>query len=246
MSPLRDWIPGLPGKQRFQDRAEAGRELAQALSAYADRPEVRVLGLPRGGVPVAFEVARALRAPLDVFLVRKLGVPGHEELALGAIASGGVRVLNQDVVRSLRLGEATIDRIAAREEQELLRRSRAYRGDRPPLDVAHRTVIVVDDGLATGATMRAAVKAIEQMGPARIVVAVPVGAPETCAVLEQEADELVCPLRPAAFFAVGAWYEHFGQTTDEEVQTLLQRAEAGGATTPSPPRRPPPSRPSPG
>lgn len=247
MSPIRDWIPGLHGReQRFHDRAEAGRALAQALSAYADRPEVRVLGLPRGGVPVAFEVAQALHAPLDVFLVRKLGVPGHEELALGAIASGGVRVLNQDVVQSLRLGESTIDRIAAREEQELVRRNRAYRGDRPPLDVAARTVIVVDDGLATGATMRAAVKALQQMSPDRVVVAVPVGAPETCALVEQEADELVCPLRPAAFYAVGAWYEEFGQTTDEEVQTLLQRAETSASTPRPPPHRPPPNRPSPG
>jgi putative phosphoribosyl transferase len=244
MSPIRDWIPGL--QQRFHDRADAGRQLAQALSAYAGQPDVHVLGLPRGGVPVAFEVAQALHAPLDVFLVRKLGVPGHEELAFGAIASGGVRVLNQDVVQSMRLGEATIDRIAAREEQELLRRSGAYRGERPPLDVADRAVIVVDDGLATGATMRAAVKALRQMGPARIVVAVPVGAPETCAMLDAEADELVCPLRPAAFYAVGAWYENFGQTSDEEVQTLLRRA-ATSASPPRPaPQRPPPSRPSPG
>lgn len=224
MSPALHWQDDLPG-QRFHDRADAGRKLARALGAYADRPAVLVLGLPRGGVPVAFAVAQALHAPLDVFLVRKLGVPWQPELALGAIAEGGVRVLNDEVVQSAQLGESTLDQIVARESEELTRRSGAYRGDRPPLDVADSTIIIiVDDGLATGATMRAAVKALRQMNPRRIVVAVPVGAPATCALIEREADELVCLLRPATFYAVGLWYENFAQTTDEEVRMLLQQA----------------------
>lgn len=241
MSPGRRWLGGQP-EQRFHDRVDAGRQLAQALSAYADQPAVLVLGLPRGGVPVAFEVAQALHAPLDVFLVRKLGVPWQPELALGAIASGGVRVLNDEVVQSAHVAESTIDQIAARESEELMRRSRAYRGSRPPLDVAGSTVIIVDDGLATGATMRAAVKALRQMNPRRIVVAVPVGAPETCALIEHEADELVCPLQPAAFYAVGLWYEDFAQTTDDEVRSLLQQTETPAASARS---APPPNRPSP-
>jgi predicted phosphoribosyltransferase len=209
---------------RFRDRFDAGRVLAEHLRRYANRPDVLVLALPRGGVPVGFEVARALNASLDVFLVRKLGVPGHEELAMGAIASGGVRVLNDEVVRVLRIPEEVIDEVAAEEQRELGRREREYRGDRPPPDVRGRVVTLVDDGLATGSTMRAAVAALRQRGPARIVVAVPVGAAETCAELQDEADEVVCAQAPEPFYAVGLWYEDFAQTTDEEVHDLLQRA----------------------
>jgi putative phosphoribosyl transferase len=208
----------------FTDRVEAGRFLASKLSEYADHPEVLVLALPRGGVPVAFEVARALRAPLDVFLVRKLGVPGHPELAMGAIASGGVRVLNEDVVGALGISRDVIEAVAAVEEQELERRERIYRGGRPPPDVRGRTVILVDDGLATGSTMRAAVAALRQHGPDRIVVAVPVGAPETCEEFRSEADDVVCARTPEPFYAVGLWYGDFSQTTDEEVHDLLDRA----------------------
>jgi predicted phosphoribosyltransferase len=208
----------------FADRREAGRFLASRLTEYADHPDVLVLALPRGGVPVAFEVARALHAPLDVFSVRKLGLPGYEELAMGAIASGGVRVLNEDVVRALRIPENFIDAVAATEQRELERRERLYRGDRPPSDVRGRTVILVDDGLATGSTMRAAVVALRQRGAARIVVAVPVGAPETCAEFEQEADDVICARTPEPFYAVGLWYGDFSQTTDEEVRDLLERA----------------------
>jgi len=208
----------------FRNRVEAGRQLAAKLMAYADRPDVLVLALPRGGVPVAYEVAHALDAPLDVFLVRKLGLPGQEELAMGAIATGGVRVLNEDVVRALDLPDEVIDEVTAREQQELKRRERMYRGDRPPPDVRGRTVILVDDGLATGSTMRAAVAALRQMQPACIIVAVPVGAPETCAELQDEADEVVCARAPEPFYAVGVWYGDFSQTTDEEVRDLLERA----------------------
>jgi predicted phosphoribosyltransferase len=208
----------------FRDRTEAGRQLAAKLAAYADRSDVLILALPRGGVPVAFEVAQALGAPLDVFLVRKLGVPGHEELAMGAIASGGVRVLNEDVVRMLRIPDDVIDAVAAEEQQELMRRERAYRGDRPPPQVRGKTVILIDDGLATGSTMRAAVAALRQQGPARIVVAAPVGAPETCAEFQEEADEVVCARTPEPFYAVGLWYGVFSQTTDEKVHELLGRA----------------------
>jgi putative phosphoribosyl transferase len=193
---------------------------------YADRPDVLVLALPRGGVPVAFEVARALHAPLDVFLVRKLGLPGHEELAMGAIASGGVRVLNDDVVRALHVPEDVVETVAAAEQQELERRERIYRGDRPAPDARGRTIILIDDGLATGSTMRAAVAALRQQGPARIVVAVPVGAPETCAEFQDEADEAICGQTPEPFYAVGLWYSDFSQTTDEEVHDLLERAAA--------------------
>jgi putative phosphoribosyl transferase len=210
----------------FQDRREAGRFLARKLTHYADRPEVLVLALPRGGVPVAFEVARALHAPLDIFLVRKLGLPGHEELAIGAIASAGVCVLNHDVVRALGITEDDIATVAAAEQQELERRERIYRGDRPTPDVRGRTIILIDDGLATGSTMRAAVAALRQQGPARIVVAVPVGAPETCAEFQDEADEAICARTPEPFYAVGLWYRDFSQTTDEEVHDLLQRAKA--------------------
>jgi len=214
--------------KRFRDRREAGRVLAAGLSAYANRPDVRVLALPRGGVPVGAEVASALGAPLDVFVVRKLGVPGHEEYALGAIATGGVRVLNEDVVRALRIPDRVIDALAAREQEELARRERVYRGHRPPLDVRGRTVILVDDGLATGATMHAAIRALRQQQPARIVVAVPTASPETCAELKTEVDDIICATTPDPFYAVGLWYEDFSQTTDEEVRELLARSPGAG------------------
>lgn len=208
----------------FRDRTEAGRELARELAAYAGRADVRVLALPRGGVPVGYEVAKTLHAPLDVFLVRKLGVPGYEELALGAIATDGVRVLNEEAVRALGVTDSQIDAVAAHEQRELERRERAYRGDRPPPDVRGQVAILVDDGLATGSTMRAAVAALRRLGPARIVVAVPVGAPETCAGFRDVADETVCAREPEPFHAVGLWYRDFSQTTDEEVRDLLARA----------------------
>jgi predicted phosphoribosyltransferase len=207
----------------FQDRRDAGRALAEKLAKYADRPDVIVLALPRGGVPVAFEVARALHAPLDVFLVRKLGLPGHEELAMGAIATGGVRVLNE-VAETLRVPKDVIEAVTAREQRELQRRERAFRGDRPPPDVRGKVVILVDDGLATGSTMRAAVAALRRQKPARIVVAVPVGAPETCAEFQDEADEAVCARTPQPFYAVGVWYNDFSQTADDEVRDLLEQA----------------------
>jgi putative phosphoribosyl transferase len=216
----------------FMDRSEAGRVLASKLGRYAGRDDVVVLALPRGGVPVGYEVARALGAPLDVFLVRKLGVPGHEELAMGAIASGGVRVLNEDVVRELRMPPEAIDAVAEREQGELERREQAYRDGRPFPQVRDRIVILVDDGLATGSTMRAAVAALRQQGPGRIVVAVPVGAADTCRDLRAEADEVVCARQPDPFFAVGAWYRDFSQTTDEEVRELLYRAEDVKGTGP--------------
>jgi predicted phosphoribosyltransferase len=209
--------------QRFRNRTDAGRRLAEKLAAYANRPDVLVLALPRGGVPVGYEVARALGAPLDVFLVRKLGVPGYEELAMGAVATGGIRVLNDEIVRGLGISEHEIDAAAARELQELARRERLYRGDRPPPDVASRTVILVDDGLATGATMRAAVQALRQQHPARIVVAVPTASPDTSEALRAEADDVICAMTPEPFFAVGHWYEDFTQTTDDEVRELLAR-----------------------
>jgi putative phosphoribosyl transferase len=208
----------------FRDRVEAGRQLATKLTAYAGRPDVLVLALPRGGVPVAFEVARALDAPLDVFLVRKLGLPGFPELAMGAIATGGVQVLNQDVVRATGVPEAVVASVTAEERRELKRRERDYRGDRPPPDARGRVVILVDDGLATGASMRAAVEALRRLGPARIVVAVPVGSPQTCAEFQAEADEAICARTPEPFFGVGRWYDDFSQTTDEEVRSLLRRA----------------------
>jgi predicted phosphoribosyltransferase len=218
-------------KQRFfRDRREAGQLLATKLTAYANRPEVLVLALPRGGVPVAYEVARALGSPMDIFLVRKLGIPGYEELAMGAIATGGVRVLNEDLVSGLHIPDYIIDEVAASEQQELMRRERLYRGDRPAPNVRGRTVILVDDGLATGATMLAAVKALRQQQPARIVVAVPTAAPETCEQLRTKADDVICAITPEPFHAVGLWYEDFSQTTDEEVRELLARsAEASRA-----------------
>ena len=208
----------------FRDRHEAGRLLAEKLKAYAHRLEVLVLALPRGGVPVAYEVARALGAPLDVFLVRKLGVPGHEELAMGAVATGGVRVLNEQIVRALRIPDDVIDAVTMREQEELARRERLYRGDRPLPDVRGRTVILVDDGLATGATMHAAIAALRHQQPARIVVAVPTAAPETCQALRAEVDDVVCAITPEPFYSVGLWYEDFSQTTDDEVRDLLARA----------------------
>jgi putative phosphoribosyl transferase len=214
---------------RYRDRRHAGRELASKLLEYADRPDVIVLALPRGGVPVAYEVATALRAPLDVFIVRKLGVPGHEEYAMGAIATGGVRVLDDRVVRTARVTRAELDAVTAAEQRELERRERQYRGDRPPPDVGGRTVILVDDGLATGATMRAAVEALRQEGAARVVVAVPIAPPETCDAFRDIVDDIVCARTPEPFYAVGLWYDDFAQTTDEEVHELLERAAGSNA-----------------
>src|SRR5262249_55154815 len=200
---------------------EAGQRLAGKLKKYAGRPDVLVLALPRGGVPVAFEVAQALHAPLDVFLVRKLGLPGHAELAIGAIATGGVRVLNEDLVRALQIPDEVIDAVAVEEQQELERRERTYRDDRPPPDVRGRIVILVDDGLATGSTMRAAVAALRRQRPARVVVAVPVGAAETCSELGAEADEAICARTPEPFHGVGVWYDDFSQPSHEAVPELL-------------------------
>jgi len=205
----------------FRDRREAGRELARRLSAYAGREDAAVLALPRGGVPVAFEVAKALGLPLDVFLVRKLGLPGHEELAMGAIASGGARVLDSEVVRAYGVSEEELRRVTAAERRELARREIAYRGDRPPLDLKGRTVILVDDGLATGSSMRAALAALEPLSPARVVVAVPVAPRSTVSALGDAADEIVCLKMPEPFLAVGMFYEDFGQTSDEEVRDFL-------------------------
>lgn len=208
----------------FQDRKEAGQALASALREYAHRDDVVVLGLPRGGVPVAFEVAQELGGTLDVFVVRKLGTPGQEELAFGAIASGGIRVINRDIVDALGIPEHVIDAITRREESELERREQQFRYERPPLDVRGKTVILIDDGLATGSTMRAAVAAVRAQTPARIVVAVPVAAASTCNRLRPEVDEMVCLCAPKEFYAVGEWYRDFRQTTDDEVRDLLQRA----------------------
>ena len=209
------------GPRPYLDRTDAGIRLAGHLAAYVGRTDVVVLGLPRGGVPVAAEVARALGAPLDVFCVRKLGVPGEPELAMGAIATGGVVVVNEAVVAEISVPPDLVAEVAAAERAELDRRERAYRGDRPPLPLAGRTVVLVDDGLATGASMRAAVRAVRSAGPARVVVAVPVAAAETCRSLEAEADEVVCPLAPKGFRAVGGWYEDFSATSDDEVRRCL-------------------------
>ena len=208
----------------FRDRRDAGRKLAQKLTAYAGRTDIIVLALPRGGVPVAYEVALALHAPMDIFIVRKLGLPGHEELAVGAIASGSARVLNEEIIGYLNISEAVIDAIAQRELQELERRERAYRGDRPPLHVEGRTIILIDDGLATGASMRAAIAGLRAQNPAHIVVAVPTAAPETCEALEPEVDQMICATTPEPFYGVSRWYEDFSQTTDEEVKMLLEEA----------------------
>lgn len=217
---------GEPVITPFADRRHAGKTLAAQLASYANRSDLLVLGLPRGGVPVAYEVARALHAPLDVFLVRKLGVPGDEELAMGAIASGGVRILNEEVTSRIHISDSTIDEVAGREQQELERRERLYRGDQAAPDVQGRTVILVDDGLATGSTMRAAAVAVRQMRPSKIIVAVPVAAAETCAELRSEVDDVVCGATPEPFMAVGAWYSDFEQTSDDEVRKLLHLSES--------------------
>jgi len=208
----------------YADRVDAGRRLAGALTEYAGREDVLVLGLPRGGVPVAAEVAKALDAPLDVMIVRKLGAPWQPELAMGAIASGNVQLLNEQVVRMLGIDDGTIEEIAEREGRELARRERAYRGDQPPFDAAGRQVILVDDGMATGATMRAAVAAVRSMAPARVIVAVPTAALDTCELVRAEADRVVCLDTPEPFMAVGCWYRNFDQTSDAEVRDLLAEA----------------------
>ena len=207
----------------FRDRREAGKKLGAALGRFSQTDAV-VLALPRGGVPVGFEVSQALNVPLDVFVVRKLGVPGQEELAMGAIASGGVRVLNRTIVEGLAIPPEQIDAVAAREQRELERREQAYRGGRGPLDVQGRTAILVDDGVATGSTMRAAVTALRQKGPREIVVGVPVASRYICDELQEESDETVCLYTPLDFFAVGQWYKEFSQTSDDEVRALLERA----------------------
>src|SRR5262245_43240880 len=210
-----------PLQVRFKDRIEAGRLLAAGLASYANRHDVIVLALPRGGVPVGFEVAQALRAPFDVFLVRKLGVPGHPELAMGAIASGGVRVVSEDLIAQLGIPRSAVEQVAARERLELERRDRLFRGDRQLPSLRDRTVILVDDGLATGASMEAAIEAVRVHGPARVVVAAPVCAKDSAARLKRLADEVVCARTPEPFQAVGLWYERFGQTTDDEVIAIL-------------------------
>ena len=210
---------------RFQNRSEAGKLLAKQLTKYADCRDVLVLGLPRGGVPVGFEVAKALNAPLDVFVVRKLGVPGHEELAMGAIATGGVRILNYAVVRAIGIPDDVIEAVSAREQLELKRRELVYRGDAPAFEVGGRTIILVDDGIATGSTMLAAVTALKQRRPARIVVAAPAAPASSCDELEQAVDEVIVVMRPDPFYAVGQAYEVFGQTSDEEVRDLLSRSK---------------------
>jgi putative phosphoribosyl transferase len=239
---LKDAIPKLRNRRRrpavnfkhtqsvrrpFADRTDAGRKLAAKLLAYADCPNLLVLALPRGGVPIAYEVARALHAPLDVFIVRKLGVPWNEELAMGAIATGGVRVLNQHVIDRGNIPGWVVDDVAEQEQEELERRERLYRGDRPAADIRDRTIILVDDGLATGSTMRAAAIALQQMKPVKIVVAVPVSPPETCEAFRSEVDEVICAITPEPFIAVGAWYSDFSQTSDEEVRQLLEQASRG-------------------
>jgi putative phosphoribosyl transferase len=208
----------------FQDRKDAGQILATQLTRYANRDDVQVLALPRGGVPVAYEVAKQLNAPLDIFLVRKLGVPGHEELAMGAIASGGVTFINQDIVDYLRIPKVMIDAVAQNEQLELERREQAYRGDRPPPNVTDRIAILIDDGLATGSTMRAAAESLRLQSPKRIVVAVPVSSPETCDAFRSEVDEIICAATPEHFHGVGLWYDNFSQTSDQEVRELMRRA----------------------
>lgn len=209
---------------RFRNRTEAGKLLARKLSGYANRQDVLVLALPRGGVPVAYAVARALAVPLDVLVARKLGVPGVEELAMGAIAPGGTRVLNEDIVRQYNIPPAVIDAVTLKEQAEMERRIQAFRGNRPPPVIEGRVVIVVDDGIASGATTRAAIATVRRQRPARIIVAAPVAAAQICAALRQEVDEVVCVLEPEDFWGVGSWYDRFPQLTDEEVQALLALA----------------------
>jgi putative phosphoribosyl transferase len=217
-------------KLPFEDRAQAGRLLGEALAEYAKRSDVVVLALPRGGVPVGFEVARMIDAPLDIILVRKLGTPGQEELAMGAIASGGVCVLNPDIVAIIDISQEAIEAVAATARQELERRERAYRGNKPPLTVENHCLILVDDGLATGASMLAAVSALRQRKPASIVVAIPVAPSDTVQRLKQEADDVVCLATPEPFSAVGRWYREFSQTSDDEVKSLLKRANSMSTT----------------
>lgn len=209
----------------FRDRHDAGIKLAQKLQAYTQQLNTIVLGLPRGGIPVAYEVARILQLPLNVYVVRKLGVPGQEELAMGAIAPGGITYLNEALVKQLEIADDAIAHVIAQEQQELERREALYRGDRPALDLSHRTVLLVDDGLATGATMRAALRSLKQRSPQQIVIAVPVAAPDTCTSFQTEADAVFCAETPEPFRAVGLWYEDFGQTTDQEVCSLLHQIE---------------------
>ena len=206
----------------YRDRQEAGRELARWLTEYEGRPDVVVLALPRGGVPVAYEVATALNLPLDIFIVRKLGVPGQEELAMGAIATGGVRVLNEDIIRQLQISDSAIAAVAAQEERELERRERLYRKDLPPLKIRGNSVILIDDGLATGASMRAATLALRELQAKEVIVAVPVAAQSTCNEFQSHADRIICLKSPEPFYGVGCWYEHFPQNTDEEVVELLE------------------------
>ncbi|MEW5853352.1 MAG: phosphoribosyltransferase [Myxococcota bacterium] len=221
--------------ERYKDRRHAGMVIAAELAHLAERRDVVVLALPRGGVPVAYEVARALRAPLDVFVVRKLGVPWQEELAMGAIASGNVRVVNRQVVSELGLREEDINAVAEREKVELERRERAYRGGRPAPDIRGKTVILVDDGVATGTTMRAALQALKQLGPTHVIVAVGVAPTVTVRLLEHDADEVVCPLQPAFMYAISPWFDRFGQTSDDEVRELLSRARAQEGPAAAPP-----------
>src|SRR3981081_1087736 len=222
----KDMNPVLVKPGLFRDRREAGRLVAEKLAAYANRPDGLVLALPRGGVPVAYEVARALGAPLDVFVVRKLGVPGYEELAMGAVATGGGRVRTAQPVKRLGIPDHVIKAVTARERQELARRERLYRDGRPPPDISGRTVILVDDGLATGATMQAAIEALRQQNPARIVVAVQTASPDACEEMKAKADDVICAITPQPFDAVGRWYQDFSQTTDEEVGALLAQRSA--------------------
>lgn len=210
----------------FENRVDAGKKLAKELSEYANRPDVLILALPRGGVPVAFEVAKELNLDIDIFLVRKLGVPGNEELAMGAIASEDIRVLNEDIISSFQIPDRVVATVAANELRELQRRERAYRGDRPKPDINGKTVILIDDGLATGATMRAAVEALKIKNPAKIVVAVPTAAADTCMFFKERVDEIICVATPEPFYGVGAWYGDFSQTTDEEVCKLLDEASS--------------------
>lgn len=209
--------------EKYLDRHEAGRILADQLQEYANHKNVIVLALPRGGVPVAYEIAQKLTVPLDVFIVRKLGVPGHEELAMGAIATGSTTVFNDEIITQLHISKSQIARIIQLEEEELKRRNTNYRDDKPFPAIENQTVILVDDGIATGATMRAAIKALHQLKPAKIIMAVPVAAFSTCAELTGLVDQIICPLKPHDLYAVGAWYEHFSQTSDEEVITLLKK-----------------------